>query len=145
MSRKSKIVSGLVVLLLIFLYPFQGAEPIHYIDRESGLEKVENVPGEFWLNWLYNNPVGELSLEAFVKRKALSEWYGDKMDKPESAEKVASFVEQYDIDLGESQKQEFQSFNDFFYRKLKVNARPIKQDSNVVISIKNIYIKTIRK
>jgi len=134
MSRKSKIVTVLIILLLIFLYPFHDAKPIRYIERESGQIKVEKVPGEFWLNWLYNNPVGELSLEAFVKRKALSEWYGNKMDSPESADKVSDFVEQYAIDLNEAQKQEFSSFNDFFYRKLKPNARPINQDSNVVIS-----------
>jgi len=134
MSRKSKIVAGLIVLLLIFLYPFHDAQPIRYIDRADGQVKTEKVPGEFWLNWLYNNPVGELSLEAFVKRKALSEWYGNKMDSPESADKIEGFVQQYDIDLSEAQKQEFNSFNDFFYRKLKPNARKINQDSNVVIS-----------
>ena len=134
MSRKTKIVLGLIVLLLIFLYPFHDAQPIRYIDRADGQEKIEKVPGEFWLNWLYNNPVGELSLEAFVKRKALSEWYGDKMDAPESADKIDGFVEQYGIDLNEAQKQKFNSFNDFFYRKLKSNARPINFDSNLVVS-----------
>ena len=134
MSRQTKIVIGLVILLGIFLYPFQGAEPIQYIDRSTGEMKIEKVPGEFWLNWLYNNPVGELSLEAFVKRKALSEWYGDKMDSPESVDKIDGFVSSYDMDLSEAQKQEFVSFNDFFYRKLKPDSRPFSSDSNVVIS-----------
>ena len=118
----------------IFLYPFQGADPINYIERSTGELKVEKVPGEFWLNWLYNNPVGELSLEAFVKRKALSDWYGNKMDSPESADKIASFVDTYNIDLSIAQKQKFDSFNDFFYRKLKPGSRPFNTDSNVVIS-----------
>ena len=134
MSRKTKIVIGLIILLLIFLYPFHDAAPIRYIDRASGQEKIEKVPGEFWLNWLYNNPVGELSLETFVKRKAFSEWYGNRMDLPESADKIQGFVDTYQIDLSEAQKQEFTSFNDFFYRKLKANARPINRDSNVIIS-----------
>ncbi len=134
MSRKTKIVIGLIALLLIFLYPFQDAAPIRYVDRASGNVEIEKVPGEFWLNWLYNNPVGELSLEAFVKRKALSEWYGNKMDAPKSADKIDGFVKQYGIDLSEAQKQKFNSFNDFFYRKLKPEARPINQDSNAIVS-----------
>jgi phosphatidylserine decarboxylase len=134
MSRKKKIVILLIILLGIFLYPFQNADPIHYINRETGELKTEKVPGEFWLNWLYNNPVGEWSLEAFVKRKALSEWYGDKMDSPESADKIKGFVETYDINMDEALKQDFSSFNDFFYRKLKPSARPINTDSNVIVS-----------
>jgi phosphatidylserine decarboxylase len=134
MSRKKKIVILLIILLGVFLYPFQGANPINYIERSTGELKVEKVPGEFWLNWLYNNPVGELSLEAFVKRKALSDWYGNKMDSPESADKIASFVDTYNIDLSIAQKQKFDSFNDFFYRKLKLGSRPFNTDSNVIIS-----------
>ena len=134
MSRKKKILIGLILLIGIFLYPFHGADSIRYIDRASGEERIEKVPGEYWLNWLYNNPVGELSLNAFVKRKALSEWYGNRMDLPESADKIASFVEDYEIDLSEAQKQEFSSFNDFFYRKLKPESRPFNKDSNIVIS-----------
>jgi len=134
MSRKTKIIIFLIVLLGIFLYPFQNAEPIHYIDRTNGEMKTEKVPAEFWLNWLYNNPVGELSLQAFVKRKALSEWYGDKMDSPESTDKIAGFISTYNMDLSIAQKQEFKSFNDFFYRKLKSEARPINKDSNVIVS-----------
>ncbi len=134
MSRKKKILIGLIILLGIFFYPFHGANPIRYIDRASGEERIEKVPGEYWLNWLYNNPVGELSLNAFVKRKALSEWYGNRMDLPESADKIAAFVKDYDIDLSEAQKQEFTSFNEFFFRKLKPESRPFNTDSNIVIS-----------
>ncbi len=134
MSRSNKIIISLILLIGIFLYPFHGANPIHYIDRESGEVKTEKVPGEYWLNWLYNNPIGELSLDVFVKRKVLSEWYGNRMDLPESADKIADFVKEYDIDLSIAQKQEFTSFNDFFYRKLKPESRPFNKDSNIVIS-----------
>ncbi|MCK5781973.1 MAG: phosphatidylserine decarboxylase [Flavobacteriales bacterium] len=132
--NKKRFIILLIALIGLFLYPFHGADPINYIDHKSSELKTEKVPGEYWLNWLYNNPVGELSLDAFVKRKALSEWYGDKMDSPESAEKIAGFVKEYGINLSESQKQEFTSFNDFFYRKLKVDARPYDKDSTILIS-----------
>lgn len=134
MNRKKKIIIALLILLGIFLYPFHDAEPIEYINRANGELNIEKVPGEYWLNWLYNNPVGELSLDAFVKRKALSEWYGNRMDSPKSADKIAGFVKDYNINLSEAKKQTFTSFNDFFYRKLKPDARPINSDSNVIIS-----------
>jgi len=132
--KKSKVILFLAIVVGVFLYPYHGASPIKYVDRVSGDIKIEKVPGEFWLNWLYNNPIGELSLEGFVKRKALSEWYGDKMDSPESADKIHDFVETYGIDLSEAQKQNFTSFNDFFYRKLKADARKIDMDSTVLVS-----------
>lgn len=134
MNKSNKIIAVLAILIGLFLYPFQGSDPIKYIDRTSDELKIEKVPGEYWLNWLYNNPIGELSLNGFVKRKALSEWYGNKMDSPESVDKIAEFVEGYGVDLSEAQKQEFTSFNDFFYRKLKTNARKIDNDSTVLAS-----------
>jgi len=134
MSKKTKIFIGVLTLLIIFLYPFHGAEPINYINRSSGEIETEKVPGEYWLNWLYNNPVGVVSLDVMVSRKGLSEWYGNRMDQPESASKVSEFVNEYNIDLSEAQKQEFTSFNDFFYRKLKDGARPFDSNPEVVIS-----------
>jgi len=56
------------------------------------------------------------------------------MDRPGSAEKIQPFVEEYEIDLSIVQKQQFNSFNDFFTRKLNKSARPINTDSNIVVS-----------
>ena len=135
MSKRNRIFVGIVFTLGILLfYPMHGAEPIKYIERTTGEVKIEKVAGEFWLSWLYNNPLGKLSLHALVKRKMVSEWYGKKMDSPKSAKKILPFVDEFNIDLSIAQKQEFESFNDFFYRKLKPEARPINLDSNVVIS-----------
>jgi phosphatidylserine decarboxylase len=135
MKKRNKILLGLIILLgFTFFYPIKGAEPIKYIERSSGIVKTEKVAGEFWLSWLYNNPLGKLSLHTLVRRKAVSEWYGKKMDSPKSANKIPDFVKDYNIDLSIAQKQEFNSFNDFFCRKLKPQARPINNDSNVVIS-----------
>lgn len=134
MKNTRKIIPFIVLFLIVFLFPYKGADTINYIDRTTGEQKTENVPGEFWLNWLYNNPIGEMSLEGFVKRKALSDWYGDKMDSAESVDKIADFVNGYGIDLNIAQKQEFTSFNDFFYRKLKPSARVIDRDSSVLAS-----------
>lgn len=94
----------------------------------------EKVPGESWLYWLYYNPIGKLSLETMVKRKFLSQWYGSQMDAPGSKEKIHQFIMDYHIDMTSFQKKEYVSFNDFFYRKINPESRPVCQDSLSVVS-----------
>ena len=109
---------------------------IEYIERKTGEIKVEKVPGEKYLKFLYYNPLGELPLNLVVKKKFLTEYYGKKMDKPESVKKIPSFIEQADINIAEAKKrvEEFKSFNDFFYRELKEGARTIDYRENVLAS-----------
>ena len=130
---------GLILLLLaviaiLALYPLPPQAPIQYYDRQSGLLKTEKVAGEKWLVWLYNNPVGEATLWALAKRKVVSSVYGNGMDRPSSTKKIQPFIEEFDIDMSTVQKQEFNSFNDFFTRKLKNNARPVDTNSTVAVS-----------
>jgi len=124
----------LLSIVIISFIPFGSEQSIRYIDRGTSEIKTEKVAGEFWLKWLYNNPVGKASLEALVKRKIISDYYGKMMDKPESKEKIAGFVKQFNINLQEAQKQNFENFNDFFTRKLKPEARKIDTNKNVIIS-----------
>lgn len=101
---------------------------IQYIDRKSGTLITETPPGEGFLKLLYQNPFGKAALLPMVKRKALSSRYGKMMSKASSVKKIQGFVDKLGIDMNESEKSvsEFTSFNDFFYRKLKPNARPIE-------------------
>ncbi len=124
----------IVAIVTVAFWPLPDVLPVKYIDRSTGEIKTEKIEGEAWMKWLYYNPVGELSLYALVKRKFVSEIYGNMMDKPSSSEKVPEFVKKYDIDLTVAEKQEFDSFNDFFTRKLKSDARSVAQDSDVVVS-----------
>lgn len=125
----------ITAIVIIALIPFGSNNiAINYIERSSGELKTEKVYGEAWLAWLYNNPIGEVATSTLVKRKFVSDWYGSKMDKPESKNKIKGFVETYDIDLSICEKNEFSSFNDFFYRKLKPEARPIYSDSLSIVS-----------
>lgn len=124
----------IAVIAILALYPLPPQAPIQYYDRQSGLIKTEKVAGEKWLVWLYNNPVGEATLWALAKRKVISTVYGHRMDRRSSARKIQPFVEEFDIDMSSAQKQEFSSFNDFFTRKLKNNARPVDTCSTVVVS-----------
>lgn len=109
---------------------------IEYMNRDTEKIETEKVPGESFLKFLYYNPFGKLSLEAAVKRKFLSKWYGKKMDSPKSCEMIEKFAAENGINLNEAKKslKEFTSFNDFFIRELKNGARKIDYDEDALVS-----------
>ena len=133
-KRWSIVLLLLSVFVLLAFYPLPAQVPIQYYDRESGLLHTEKVAAEKWLVWLYNNPVGEATLWTLAKRKVVSSIYGKRMDRASSIKKIEPFVEEFDIDMSEVQKQEFNSFNDFFTRELKDNARAVDTSSTITVS-----------
>lgn len=135
-----KLKKGIIVLFILLIagfslfYPWEKTKPIHYVDRNTGEIKTEKVPGAYWLNWLYYHPFGKLALESMVKKKFLSNWYGKRMDQPISKEKIEAFIQDFNINMANFEEQDYSSFNEFFYRKLKPGARAINPDSLVLIS-----------
>jgi phosphatidylserine decarboxylase len=122
-------VSTIFALGFIAALPFTAAtvDSIRYYNRLTGTHETEEIYGEGFLRWAYGNPLGNLSLHAFVKRPAFSKWYGWRMSKPESAQRVLPFIAKYGLnpdDFAETPGS-FRSFNEFFFRKLKPSARPI--------------------
>jgi phosphatidylserine decarboxylase len=111
------------------------SEPIRYYDRYDRTIKTEKVYGERWLRWAYDNPVGRFTVWLFAKRKLFSWYYGFRMNRPGSDLRVFKFVLDYDIDVSEFQKSpfDFKSFNQFFYRALKPESRPIAQGLGVAV------------
>lgn len=110
-------------------------EAIRYFNRHSGAVETEKVYGEGFLRWSYGTPLGAISLNAFVKRPFFSHWYGRRMSTPDSASRVLPFIKQYGLDPADfaDQPESYRSFNEFFYRKLKPEARPIDEDSESVV------------
>lgn len=97
--------------------------------------ETEQVYGEGFLRWSYGNPLGAISLNAFVKRPFFSEWYGKRMSTPESAARVKPFIATYGLDPADfaDSPESYKSFNEFFFRKLKPEARPIDGDEASVV------------
>lgn len=124
----------LSIIIIIACFPSLPQDPIQYYERETRQLKTENVAGEKWLVWLYNNPVGEATLWTMAKRKLVSSVYGKMMDRTSSAKRINPFVEDFDIDMSGVQEQEFKNFNDFFTRKLKDDARPVDTSFNILVS-----------
>jgi len=100
---------------------------IKFINRATGKTELETPPAEGLLKFLYDTPFGKVTVLPLAKRKFFSATIGKKMNKAKSVKKIAGFVRTMKIDMSESQMNinEFTSFNDFFYRKLKPNARSI--------------------
>lgn len=110
------------------------SEPIIFYNRLSGQLETEAVYGEGFLRFTYESPLGTLPLHALVKRAAFSRWYGSRMDAPASRAKIAPFLATYGLDVGEfaDAPESFRTFNEFFYRKLKPQARPIAPGDDVI-------------
>lgn len=106
---------------------------IEFYNRYSDQMETEQVYGEAFLKWAYGNPLGKLALHSLIKRAAFSRWYGKRMDSPSSRSKIEPFISDYDLDISEfaDHPESFASFNEFFYRKLKHNTRPIAKDTLV--------------
>lgn len=100
---------------------------IRYYNRYSGREEVEEVYGEAFLRWTYETAPGRTSLWAVARRPAFSRWYGWRMSRAASSKMIKPFIEKYNLDTAEflDSVSTFSSFNEFFYRKLKSDARPI--------------------
>jgi len=110
-------------------------DTIQYFNRYTGRVETEDVYGGHFLRWTYGNPLGRLSLHTLVKRAAFSRWYGWRMDRPNSRQRVAPFIKKFGLNAGEfaDAPETYQTFNEFFYRKLKPEARPINPDPNSAV------------
>lgn len=86
-----------------------------------------------FLTWMYGHAVGRMLLWPMT-RSAFSRLGGFLLDSSLSAWAVEPFRKKNKIDLTECEKKSFCSFNDFFTRKLKPEARPVCMDPEILIS-----------
>lgn len=113
----------------------QANAPIEFYDRSTGQVAIEEIYGEGFLRWAYGNPLGRLSVAVAVKRLWFSRWYGWRMDQPKSRAKVQAFIDNYGVDPAEfaDPVETYATFNEFFCRRLKPEARPVCADPNVAV------------
>jgi phosphatidylserine decarboxylase len=109
---------------------------IKYYNRKKNKYEIEKVAGEKYLNWSYSSPTGIGLVELFLKKKLFSKLYGYYCDTKISCNKIIDFIEDFNIDMSTYNKSydQYSSFNDFFIRKLKPNARVIHNNYNILIS-----------
>lgn len=109
---------------------------LYVIHRETKEKQKEKIPCKTCLEVLYhNNPLSWLFRIVLCKLPFLSNIYGSLMKRPSSRKRIPAFIEKYQIDTSEflNPIESFESFNDFFTRKLKPSARPIANGNDVAI------------
>jgi len=111
------------------------ATPTRYFDRYARALKVEDVYGERWLRLAYGSPLGRLAVWLAVRRAFFSSFYGWKMNLRSSALRVLPFIAQYNVDVDEFAKSafDFKTFNEFFFRALRPESRPIAAGGKVAV------------
>lgn len=109
---------------------------IRVYNRKEKNYEIEKVAGDKYLKWCYESPIGKGLTELFIKKKLFSKIYGFYCDTKFSKRKISAFIKEFNIDSRTFLKTEkdFNSFNDFFVRELKKEARPINKNENILIS-----------
>lgn len=98
--------------------------PITYWNRRTGQREQELVYGEGALRWMYETAPGRALGDRVVSRRWVSALYGAVQSSGWSTRKIAPFVSTFDIPMEEYEPQPYTSFNDFFIRRFRPEARP---------------------
>lgn len=104
---------------------------IQLFDYASGKIIAEKTPLSGCLHFIYTGD----SVSASLGRKLLSgnsfcsSAAGFWMKKAWSKRYIPGFIKSHNINMDDFEKVEYQSFNDFFIRKIKPESRPIAQNS----------------
>ncbi len=105
-------------------------------NRQKKEVETEHIVGKKYLQWLYYKSSGNFILEKIVKRKLASKIFGVLKNRKGSKKKIRDFIEENKIAEEEflEKVSEYKNFNEFFYRKLKPEARPVNLKSDVLAS-----------
>ena len=85
------------------------------------------------LRFLYYNFVGRVFLK-ILTRKPLTNLGGCYMNTKLSTRRIPKFIKQNKINMDEYIDEEYNSFNQFFIRKIKDGARMLPKDKNLFLS-----------
>jgi len=117
------------------------SEKLIVIDRESGHPVEEKIPEyiKVAMRLLFATNSGRFVVEHQAKKILyhLSKIQGEKYDSPESKKGIMEFVHFHNLNVEEMLEppESYRTFNEFFYRKLKPNARPIADPNNQRIAV----------
>jgi phosphatidylserine decarboxylase len=107
-----------------------GAGPLVF-DRRRGVCFRETVFGDCWLRLAYSAPLRRPSSLLLFRRSLWSRLLGWYADSPRSRQRIAGAIAQLDLDTREFRDPvgSYATFNDFFCRHLRPDARPFDPDS----------------
>ena len=104
-------------------------------DRVTRHLDEEKIYGGFFLKILYKNRFFAWLLPLLSRSPAMSHFYGWLQSRSFTKRKIEPFIKKFSIDRSEFAQEvtQFSSFNDFFIRKLKADARPIERGEGSAI------------
>ena len=110
---------------------------IRLYNRRFERMETERICGRRWVDLFYGTPWGRRITANWLCRPTLSRTYGCLQQHPISRRMIPGFVRQYHIDLSEAlmPRGGFETFNDFFTRRLKPGAREVTADSSCLASV----------
>jgi phosphatidylserine decarboxylase len=108
---------------------------MRFFHRYRQTVENERVYGETWLRWAYGTSLGRLALRTIVTRPFFSRWYGWRMNRPSSRARIVPFIREFGMDSSEfaDAPESYRTFNEFFSRQLKPEARPIHPEPCAVV------------
>jgi phosphatidylserine decarboxylase len=111
-------------------------EMIVYYDRQSGRLCEEIVMGEGAIRWAYQTLSGKMFSRFIFGNALLSRLLGWFFDSSLSRDQIMKTIINLQIDENEflEVSGSFKSFNSFFTRKLKADARPFSVDKKIIVS-----------
>lgn len=105
---------------------------MRYMDRDGRYFEDETGQDKF-LSWLYSSRSGRVMLKILVNPviSNIGAWF---LNTKVSTFLISSFVKNNNIDLTQYKRKRYNSYNDFFTREIKPQARPIDEEPDTVIS-----------
>ena len=111
-----------------------------YLNRQTSQEMTEKVYGKFFIDLLYGTSwishlVSFILVPLFSRVPFFSKLYGTLQKSRWSRRKIQPFIQKFHVDTSEflEPPESFQSFNDFFIRKLKSACRPIALGDHIAV------------
>jgi phosphatidylserine decarboxylase len=104
---------------------------VKYFSRVTGKVETEKVYGADAVRWLYENPLAKV-LSPLICRAPLSMAYGEIQNSSWSKRKVAPFIKDFEIPIGDflPENGEYNNFNDFFIRRFRNGKRSFVENRN---------------
>lgn len=110
-------------------------------DRNTGLIMEEKMSVyvrlgiKLFYKSFFDKAIDKKKMKKLLRNLSIKQ--GEKFDSPSSASQISSFIQFHRLDLSDCRVQDissFKTFNQFFYRRLKPDARPLETDEPLILS-----------
>ncbi len=116
------------------MFYFSGYRNSYYLGGDEIMRKTVKDNPNKGLSFLYNSAVGRIFLKPIVKNESFSNVVGKFMNSKISKVMIKRFIKNHNINMDDYECKKYNSFNDFFTRKIKLSKRIIDKTPNAFIA-----------